>query len=246
MAEQQQDEGAGQDQQDQSVMRIGKRCFVGNLAWKTSWQDLKDTFRDAGTVVYANVMRDDNGRSKGWGIVEFETPEEAVNAVNSFNGFELAGRKIMVREDREDRDVKQYNRENGIEAPPAAGRDGGRGGRRGRGRGRGRGGPRGGGRQQEGQEFAQGGEEGAVDQSSGMQVVVQGIPWSYTWKELKAIFEDCGPISRADVAYGRDQRSRGYGTVRFESAEAAEDAINKHNGEELEGRTLTVKLDRFA
>ena len=56
-----QDEEAGQ--QDQSVMRIGKRCFVGNLAWKTSWQDLKDTFRDAGTVVYANVMRDDNGRS---------------------------------------------------------------------------------------------------------------------------------------------------------------------------------------
>lgn len=92
---------------DSSVMRIGKRCYVGNLAWKTSWQDLKDKFRDVGNVVYANVMRDDGGkpsrctasygasaicfcvqqtthqlacpatgRSKGWGIVEFETPEE--------------------------------------------------------------------------------------------------------------------------------------------------------------------------
>ena len=35
---------------------------------------------------------------------------QAVTAVNTFNGSDLAGRKIMVREDREDRDVKQYNR----------------------------------------------------------------------------------------------------------------------------------------
>jgi hypothetical protein len=23
------------------AVRLGKRCFVGNLAWRTSWQDLK-------------------------------------------------------------------------------------------------------------------------------------------------------------------------------------------------------------
>ena len=27
-------------------------------------------------MVYANVIKDDAGRSKGWGIVEFATPEE--------------------------------------------------------------------------------------------------------------------------------------------------------------------------
>lgn len=26
---------------EEDTMRIGKRCFVGNLAWRTSWQDLK-------------------------------------------------------------------------------------------------------------------------------------------------------------------------------------------------------------
>ncbi len=36
-------------------------------------------------------------------------------AVNTLNGMELAGRKMLVREDREDRDVKQYNRDNGLE-----------------------------------------------------------------------------------------------------------------------------------
>lgn len=43
---------------------------------------------------------------------------QAVKAVNELNGMELSGRKILVREDREDRDVKQYNKDNGIAAPP--------------------------------------------------------------------------------------------------------------------------------
>ena len=46
---------------DEDVMRVGRRCFVSNLAWRTSWQDLKDKFRECGTVVYTNVMRDELG-----------------------------------------------------------------------------------------------------------------------------------------------------------------------------------------
>lgn len=34
---------------------------------------------------------------------------QAVTAINTLNGTELGGRTILVREDREDRDVKQYN-----------------------------------------------------------------------------------------------------------------------------------------
>lgn len=41
----------------------GRRCFVSNLNWKTSWQDLKDKFRECGEVVYANVVRDEDGES---------------------------------------------------------------------------------------------------------------------------------------------------------------------------------------
>lgn len=41
-----------------------------------------------------------------------------------------------------------------------------------------------------------------------MQVVVRGIPWAYTWKELKDMFAEIGDIERADVVYGEDQRSR--------------------------------------
>lgn len=42
-------------------LRAGKRIYCSNLSFKSSWQDLKDLFRDVGNVVYANVMRDDTG-----------------------------------------------------------------------------------------------------------------------------------------------------------------------------------------
>jgi hypothetical protein len=54
--------------------------------------------------------------------------------VNSLNGTELGGRRIAVREDREDRDVKQFvEGEEGAAAAPRPRST------RGRGRGRGRG-----------------------------------------------------------------------------------------------------------
>lgn len=214
-------------------MRVGKRVFVGNLAWRTSWQDLKDKFREAGNVVYSNVMKDEEGRSKGWGIVEYETPEEALLAIQTLNGSEMGGRRILVREDREDRDIKgEGAAANGGVAAPRPPRPAGRGpppaGGRGAGRGRGRGPPE------------QAGE------SSGLQIVVQGIPWAYTWRELKDMFVEIGNIERADVATGYDGRSRGFGTVRFLGPESAQAAVARFHQTELEGRTLAVFIDRFA
>ena len=57
---------------------------------------------------------------------------QAIAAVNQLNGADLGGRRISVREDREDRDVKQFTE--GEEGGGSAPRRGG-GGRRGRGRG---------------------------------------------------------------------------------------------------------------
>lgn len=214
------------DNNDDGVVRIGKRCYVGNLAWKTSWQDLKDKFRECGQVIYTNVMKDEEGRSKGWGIVEFETPEEALQAINTLNGAELGGRRILVREDREDRDVKNST---------------GQGQRSARGRGGSRGRSRGG--RSSGRGVAAAAQSG---ESSGLQIVIQGIPWSYTWRELKDLFADIGDVERADIAQGADGRSRGFGTVKFTTADAATRAIQKMDRAELEGRTLAVFLDKYA
>jgi len=228
--------------EEDTTVAIGKRVYVSNLSYRTSWQDLKDHFRQCGTVVYADVQKDRKGLSRGWGIVEFETPQEAITAIQTLNGVDFAGRVVTVREDRLDRDVTSYNGEEGGQEEGAGGRGGrgGRGGAGGRTGGRGAGGrgprpPR-----EESGAAAEGGE------SSGLQVVVQGIPWAFKWNELKDMFTNRGyNVSRADVVIGRDGRSRGYGTVRFDSPADAQQAIQDFNGTDLDGRTLAVKLDKF-
>lgn len=46
-------------------------------------------------------MKEHDGRSKGCGIVEFSTNEEAQEAIKNLTDTELKGRMIFVREDRE-------------------------------------------------------------------------------------------------------------------------------------------------
>jgi len=73
---------------------------VGNLSFHTSWQDLKDAFRHCGKIVRADILALPNGRSKGAGIILFETKDEAQNAIALMHNSELAGRKIFVHEDK--------------------------------------------------------------------------------------------------------------------------------------------------
>ncbi|PHJ15821.1 rna recognition motif-containing protein [Cystoisospora suis] len=78
----------------------GRQVFVSNLPWRTSWQDLKDLFRECGEVVRADVMTLPDGRSKGVGTVLFSAPEGAQRAVEMFHDYLLDGRPISVRLDR--------------------------------------------------------------------------------------------------------------------------------------------------
>jgi hypothetical protein len=41
-----------------------RRVYVGNLAYETQWTSLKDHMRQAGEVVFADILRDYDGRSK--------------------------------------------------------------------------------------------------------------------------------------------------------------------------------------
>jgi RNA recognition motif-containing protein len=55
----------------------------------------------AGEVIFADVLLLPNGMSKGCGIVEYATREQAQNAVNTLSNQNLMGRLVYVREDRE-------------------------------------------------------------------------------------------------------------------------------------------------
>jgi len=102
------------------------RLYVGNLAYSTTDDGLRTRFSEFGNVVGATVVIDRmSGRSRGFGFVEFSTPEEGQKAIEGMNGVDVDGREIVVNAARD--------REAGGGA--GGGRRGGGGGGRGGGRG---------------------------------------------------------------------------------------------------------------
>ena len=77
------------------------KIYVGNLAYRTSKEDLREAFEQFGTVNSADVITDRaTGRSKGFGFVEMLNDQEAENAISQMDGKELDSRTLKVNEAR--------------------------------------------------------------------------------------------------------------------------------------------------
>ena len=73
------------------------------------------------------------------------------------------------------------------------------------------------------------------------KLYVGGLPYSVTDDKLQEIFAPHGTVESARVITDRmTGRSRGFGFVEMSSQSEAEEAIQKMNGTDLEGRSLTV------
>ena len=88
---------------------MNKKLYVGNLLYETTDEELKNLFAQAGNVVSATVIRyRDTGRSKGFGFIEMSTEEEAQKAIDTFNGQDNRGRKLVVSEARPPKPRETY------------------------------------------------------------------------------------------------------------------------------------------
>ena len=77
------------------------------------------------------------------------------------------------------------------------------------------------------------------------KLYVGGLPYSVTDAQLEEVFSAHGTVESARVITDRmSGRSRGFGFVEMSSPEEAEEAMQKLNGTDLEGRTLTVNEAR--
>ncbi|KPU92378.1 RNA-binding protein, partial [Variovorax paradoxus] len=80
---------------------MGKKLYVGNLAYSIRDNDLEQAFGAYGAIVSAKVMMErDTGRSKGFGFVEMGTDAEAQAAIAGLNGQPVQGRALTVNEAR--------------------------------------------------------------------------------------------------------------------------------------------------
>jgi RNA recognition motif-containing protein len=80
---------------------MGKKLYVGNLAYGVADDDLRQMFEPHGSVRSAQVIMDrDTGRSKGFGFVEMDSDQEAQAAITALNGQQVDGRALTVNEAR--------------------------------------------------------------------------------------------------------------------------------------------------
>ena len=75
----------------------------------------------------------------------------------------------------------------------------------------------------------------------GRKLYVGNLPFSATEQTLSDTFAQCGTVDTVKIITDRDTgRSKGFGFVEMATDAEAQEAINLLNGQDLEGRAMTV------
>ena len=75
----------------------GNKLYVGGIPYRSTEDDLKKAFSEAGNVVSASIISDRmTGRSRGFGFVEMASEAEAQAAIDRWDGKEFDGRTLSV------------------------------------------------------------------------------------------------------------------------------------------------------
>jgi len=82
------------------------RLFVGNISYRMTEDELRDTFGEFGEVSDVHIVTDrETGRSRGFAFVEMADDDASDKAIEALNGKDVEGRSLTVnvarpREDR--------------------------------------------------------------------------------------------------------------------------------------------------
>lgn len=79
-------------QEGRNENKGGKELFVRNLSFNTDYDSLKKFFESYGNVTRVNILKNDEGKSKGIGFVTYENASEAQKAINDASNMSLDGR----------------------------------------------------------------------------------------------------------------------------------------------------------
>lgn len=191
----------------------GRLVYVGNLPFRTSWQDLKDSFKEYGEVIRVDIATDVNGYSKGYATVLYDKEEDAQSAIENMNETEFQGRNLLVHMDTLLCDDSKGKGKGQL----VFGMSGG--------------------------SWGNIAPLRVGPRDKGRLIYVGNLPFRSSWQDLKDSFKEYGEIIRVDIASDANGHSKGYATVLYDKEEDAERAIENLHESEFQGRKLIVHMD---
>uniref|UniRef100_A0A8C4YS63 Heterogeneous nuclear ribonucleoprotein M n=1 Tax=Gopherus evgoodei TaxID=1825980 RepID=A0A8C4YS63_9SAUR len=208
------------------------RVFISNIPYDMKWQAIKDLMREkVGEVTYVELFKDAEGKSRVSGVVEFKDEEFVKKALETMNKYDLSGRPLNIKEDPDGEHARRLLARMGGPFPGGHGPD-----------------------MTPGlmnlppsilnnpnipPEIISNLQAGRL----GSTIFVANLDFKVGWKKLKEVFSIAGTVKRADIKEDKDGKSRGMGTVTFEQAIEAVQAISMFNGQFLFDRPMHVKMD---
>ncbi|XP_004088291.1 myelin expression factor 2 isoform X3 [Nomascus leucogenys] len=208
------------------------RVFISNIPYDMKWQAIKDLMREkVGEVTYVELFKDAEGKSRGCGVVEFKDEEFVKKALETMNKYDLSGRPLNIKEDPDGENARRALQRTGgsfpgghvpdmgsglMNLPPSILNN-----------------------PNIPPEVISNLQAGRL----GSTIFVANLDFKVGWKKLKEVFSIAGTVKRADIKEDKDGKSRGMGTVTFEQAIEAVQAISMFNGQFLFDRPMHVKMD---
>lgn len=224
-----------------------RRVYVANISFDTHWREVKDLFREKiGNVSYCTLFENEEGRSRGCGLVEFTDAASARKAIDELGRFEFKGRELVVKEDidcerdrfgriitRKDKDNRSNNnnqqrevdRHNRSIYDPM--------------------------RQTYSNSYATYGlspqflEALNITGPLNNRIFVANLDYKVGEKKLEEIFRLAGKVLRVRLYSDQNGTSKGFGTVEFEHPVEAVQAISMFNNINLYNRAMSIRMDKY-
>jgi len=73
------------------------KMYVGNISFKCNEDDLEEVFGEYGPVGDVSMVRDNDGRLRGFGFITMRNKEDGEKCLAELDGVELKGRNLNVR-----------------------------------------------------------------------------------------------------------------------------------------------------
>lgn len=235
-------------------MSSRRDLFVRQLAYRTSSETLREVFGKYGELDDVKIPTDPSGRSRGFGFVTFRSDDDARQAREALDGFELDGFRISVNFSEKSRGGHApfpptgAGRRRRSPSPPR---------RDGYGRGPDQGFRRGG---NDMRRSGGGGFSRPSEDPLDSKIYISGLPPDTTVEELADHFSMTGKIARKrphnkkgfpdqwpfniKLYFDDNDVFRGDALVAYEDPNAALTAPGFYDGGELRGHTITVQVAR--